>query len=550
VIRLLPATYFRVRFVTSAGEPITSPRVLRQSFDGSGNVISEPLNARVADQIDGDGTVTIGPLPRGVTMMALNTPPFAHTRLPDLPVTGEETLLDHGTIAVQPGAVLHIDVVDAAGAPVPRHEVLLEDALPFSPLTFPPVRTNAQGRATFDRLAQGRYRVRTRAIGQCGNRPLWVARLVSLSGNGNLQTRIVVGGSATFRVTSSLGPLRATEVSASPDSGAPALPAWVRERSGMWPFSARPLRLFTFESSCSGVTDENGRVTFTAFPPGAAQVDVRLLNSTSAHRVAVPIDGHEIPIEIADGFFPLRVISSATGAAIAGAAITWTAGGARVEARASGSGEALLEGVSAAPGTLAIRAPGFQPGEMKLLQPLAFLQEFALVPAPAAHMQARIVSDSGEPVADAVVEVSSENPFEESVVAATDAKGLVTFSELPPGALRLAAAADGFVSSETSVSEDARSGVVVTLARGYRVNAIVELTAAAFGLYSIRVVDGVGATIDRLLDSGSDRAVASRGRVSLGPLPPGVYVIELNGAGDHFEQRVRVVDRNVDVTFR
>jgi Carboxypeptidase regulatory-like domain len=172
------------------------------------------------------------------------------------------------------------------------------------------------------------------------------------------------------------------------------------------------------------------------------------------------------------------------------------------------------------------------------------------VPAPAAHMQARIVSDSGEPVADAVVEVSSENPFEESVVAATDAKGLVTFSELPPGALRLAAAADGFVSSETSVSEDARSGVVVTLARGYRVNAIVELTAAAFGLYSIRVVDGVGATIDRLLDSGSDRAVASRGRVSLGPLPPGVYVIELNGAGDHFEQRVRVVDRNVDVTFR
>ncbi len=403
--------------------------------------------------------------------------------------------------------------------------------------------------------------MRTKAIGQCANRPLGVARLVSVSGNGNLQTRIVVGGSATFRLTSLLGPfdslslaqgrpLRAVEVSASSDSGAPAVPAWVRPRSGVWPLGARPLQLSTFESSCSGVTDENGRVTLTTFPPGAAQVGVRLLNSTWAHRVTVPSDGREVPIEIPEGFFPLRVTSAVTGAPVSDATITWTAGGARVEARVSGSGEALLEGVGAAPGTLTIQAPGYQPGEAKLSQPPAVLKEFALVPAPAAHMQARIVADSGEPIANAVVEVSSENPFEANVVATTDAKGLVTFSNLPPGTLRIVAGAEGFVTRETLISADARGGVVVSLSRGYRVNANVELTSTANGLYSIRVLDGVGATMDRFLDFASDRTVASPGRVSLGPLAPGVYVIELNGSGDPFERRVRIVDRNVDVTFR
>src|SRR5262245_34310246 len=34
-IRLQPATYFRARFVSAAGEPIVSPVIRRRSFDGS-----------------------------------------------------------------------------------------------------------------------------------------------------------------------------------------------------------------------------------------------------------------------------------------------------------------------------------------------------------------------------------------------------------------------------------------------------------------------------------------------------------------------------------
>ena len=179
VIRLSPATYFRVRFVSTSGEPITSPRVRRMSVDLSGMPIWEPRDGSRDDQIDSDGTMTIGPLPRGVTMLALDMPLLAQTRLPDVHVTGDAPLLDAGTVMVEPGALVHVDVVDITGAPVPEHLVFIEDALPLSPLGVPPVRTNQQGRATFNRLGAGRYRVHTRSTERCGNGlPLSTGRVV------------------------------------------------------------------------------------------------------------------------------------------------------------------------------------------------------------------------------------------------------------------------------------------------------------------------------------------------------------------------------------
>jgi hypothetical protein len=183
-IHLEPATYFRVRFVSPAGEPITSTVIRRRSFDGSGAPI---LDAPGADSIesDADAATRIGPLPHGITALALDTPLFAQTRLPNVSVTGADAILDGGTIVVQPGSTLHVDVLDASGMPVPDHLVLLEDLLPLSPLQFPwPVQTNAEGRVTFERLAAGRYRVRTGAVGRCMTQPLSLARTVPVSGTG------------------------------------------------------------------------------------------------------------------------------------------------------------------------------------------------------------------------------------------------------------------------------------------------------------------------------------------------------------------------------
>src|SRR5436309_961286 len=194
VIHLESATYFRVRFVSSTGEPITSPVIRRRSFDGRGTPILDTPGTSI--ELDTDGATRIGPLPHGVTTLALDMPIFAQTRVPNVPVTGVEPLLDGGTIVVQPGSTLHVDLLDASGMPVPDHPVLLEDVLPLSPLQFPPVETNVEGRATFQRLAAGRYRVRTAALERCVTQPLSVARTVAASGTGTISTRIVVTGKA------------------------------------------------------------------------------------------------------------------------------------------------------------------------------------------------------------------------------------------------------------------------------------------------------------------------------------------------------------------
>jgi len=195
---------------------------------------------------------------------------------------------------------------------------------------------------------------------------------------------------------------------------------------------------------------------------------VRLPNSTFVRRVDVPIDGREIAIVIPDGFLPVRVTNRPKNDPIAGASIAWTSDGGRVEATASGNGDALLEGVGIAGGTLSLAAGGYTPAEEALSEPPAVLHEVTLVRLPDRNVQARIVDASGEPLANAVVELSSPDPIEVPRVAVTDAKGSVTFSDVPPGAFQLMAIADGFVTARTRIAEDQRTGIVLTLTRESR----------------------------------------------------------------------------------
>src|SRR5262249_31917807 len=157
-----------------------------------------------------------------ITSLALDTPPFPPTRLPDLSVTDEGRLVDGGTVIVQPASVLYVDVFDADGAPVPQHEVFVEEIRPLSPLTIRPVHTNFEGRATFDSLSAGRYRVRTTATARCDGTLLSVAPMVTVPRAGTTQIRLVVSGRATFRIVSqALGPMRGILVTASPETVSP-----------------------------------------------------------------------------------------------------------------------------------------------------------------------------------------------------------------------------------------------------------------------------------------------------------------------------------------
>jgi hypothetical protein len=443
--------------------------------------------------------------------------------------------------------VLHVDVIDGAGAPVLAHEVYLEDAAPFSPLMFQPMRTDQAGRVTFDRLASGRYRLRTRAVGLCGEARITIARAVSVSGSGTFRSRLVVGGKAAFRITSSGVPLTATTIIATPESAPSGPPSWLRSAVPLFSLTIRRSFVpYIFESPCVAATDADGRIRLTNFPPGSTRIDVRLPTSTWVRRVNVPVNGQEVAIEVPGGFLPVRVSSAATGGPVAGAAITWTASGARVEGATSVSGEALLGAAGTGPGALAIRAVGYRPVDVKLREPPAVLHEVALAPL-RMNLQCRVVTVSGDPVRDAVVEVIPEDPMEIRRVVVTNEKG-VAFIEAP-GAFRLRAHADSYVMSDVSVSADATSEAVVTLARGYRVIASVD-SLAEFGPSLIRIVNESGAAVDDLLDAASDRSIEVPGRVSLGPLPPGLYTIELRGTHGQRQEPFRVEGRDVSVAFR
>jgi hypothetical protein len=534
VIRLAAGAFFRVRLVSPTGEPITAPQLRRRSFDVSGQPIVDGLGDRISESADNDGTITIGPLPRGMTTVAVDMPLFAQTRLPDLSVGDATETVDGGTVVIQqPGGVVHVDLVDGTGAAVPAHEVYLEDARPRSPLVFRPVRTNQRGRASFDRLAAGQYRVTTTAVNRCAYVVLTTSRVVAVSGSGAVQVRLVVGGDARFRITSPLGPARGLPISASPI--APPLPVSLY----------RPI-----PSGCPGKTGADGRVTLMNFPPGPAHVGVRMTNSTYVRQIEVPSDGREVPIDIPDGFLPVRVVNPLNNQPVSGATITWIGSGGRVEATTTATGDALLEGVGTAGGTLAVSAQRYEPVEEQLTEPAGVPHDVALMPLPpATNAQVRVITTSGEPLADAVVVLISANPAAVPRVEATDAKGVVRFAAVPSGSLQLVASADGFVMSATRFERASASEVVFTLSRGHRILASVELPATA-GPQLVRVANDADASIDAFLDSHSDRRLEPPGRLSLGPLPSGTYVIEVRGAGGRRQQRLRIVDGDVYATFR
>ena len=534
VIHLQSGSRFRVRFVTPDGEPILAPVLRRRVFDTAGNTIADgPADG--AGPTDFDGAITIGPLPRGIMAVAVDLPFFAQTRLPDVSIGAEEQLLDGGTIVIQrPGATLHVDVVDAAGEPVPNHDVFLEDPRPRSPLAFEPAKTDPHGRATFDRLAAGRYRVRSTAIDRCGSVWLPTFRDVPVPASGTTAVRLAVGGRATFSVTSPLGPVRSTRVSAEPDVPRPP--------------SASAARIAT--GGCPGVTDADGRVTLENFPPGPAHVDVRFGNSTYERRVVVPIDGREVAVTIPDGFLPVRVVNAVTGQPLSGATVTWTGSGGRAETTTTATGEALIEAVGTAAGTLAASARGFQQAEEALAEPPGVPHTLTLTPLPPpANVRVRVTTASGQPLADAVVALFPTDPSAVPRVMATDAKGVATFADVPAASGQVIATAGGFAAATLRFALPRGGEVLFALSRGYRVVADVAPADAA-GPQRVRVIDDARGPVDDLLDLDSDRALEPPGRLSIGPLAPGAYIVQLDGPRGRRQQRVRLADGDASVAFR
>ncbi len=442
--------YFRAWFVNSNGDVLVSPMIRRRAVGVDG--ASFPVTDGSA-RVDRDGSITIGPLPSGVTAMALDMPALAQTRLPDVTVRGEHGLHDGGTIVIQPGTVLRVEIVDGGGAPVPNHPVAIEDVLSNTPLAFRPVRTDQLGRATFDRLGPGRHRVGTPMIERCnGHAALSTGQLVTVNGTGNAGVRIAVGGRATLRVRSPVGLLAGRAISVAPETGE----ARTITMAGRPPIILAP-------PSCSSSTDGDGRATFTHVPQGAARVSVRLYNATVERQIEVRGDGCEITIEVPDGALQLRVINASSGRGVSNASVTWSGGGYRVRATATGNGDALLEGVGDSPGSISVTASGFV--EAKASVPaLAAPFEVALMPAPSRDRRVRVVADTGQPVTHAIVLLVPATVFDMGVYAAPDTNGVVHFTNVRPGVARVVAQADGFVGAALNLPADSDAPATLTLA--------------------------------------------------------------------------------------
>src|SRR5581483_2902481 len=195
-------------------------------------------------------------------------------------------------------------------------------------------------------------------------------------------------------------------------------------------------------------------------------------------------------------------------------------------------------------------APGYQQTEEALAEPPGVLHSVVLSPLPTrTRLRAAVTTVAGEPLSNAVVEFVSSDLAALPRVAVTDRRGLVSFGDLASTSGELIASADGFVASTRRVAKDTIGDVMIALSRGYRAIADVALPLAA-GPQLVRVTNDSNRSMDDLLDGESDRRVEPVGRLSLGPLPPGTYVIELQGAAERRQARVRIVDRDVYATVR
>jgi hypothetical protein len=460
-ITLQEPTYFHARFVSAEGEPLPAGGLRRRSIDRNGFTILDPLD-HVREQVEADGSITIGPLPAGRMLMAFDRLPFAQTRLRDVDVNAAKKTIEGGTITIGPGTQLQVEIVDGAAKPVARHDVWLEDAIQPSPLWFQSVKTNEQGRAIVDRLAAGRYRVWTRTADRCNGRELTMSHLVTVGGSGVARARLVIGGRATLKITTVLGALYGRAITLAPD--APATTPWQRRFEDAMTRPGQLQMMPGSASSCGGVTDAEGRVTLTPFPPGPAQLRVHLFNSTYLARVTVPENGSEMAIAIPDGLTPLRVTNQLTHQPVT-AQLTWVGGGGRVEAATTANGDALLEGVGRTGGTLTIRAREYQTLEGRFDDTPETHQEVALVPSPSARVAVRVVSSDGDAIGGAVVELLPRIAGDAAEYVAADAKGIATFTDVPEGPLQLGAHAEGFASSTIRVPEERRASIVVSLKR-------------------------------------------------------------------------------------
>ena len=80
-------------------------------------------------------------------------------------------------------------------------------------------------------------------------------------------------------------------------------------------------------------------------------------------------------------------------------------------------------------------------------------------------MTVRVVRADAKVPGDAVVELLARGPADVAEFAVTDAKGIATFTDVPPGPLQFRAHAEGFTPATVQINEDRRAAIEIKLTR-------------------------------------------------------------------------------------
>lgn len=92
-------------------------------------------------------------------------------------------------------------------------------------------------------------------------------------------------------------------------------------------------------------------------------------------------------------------------------------------------------------------------------------QEVALKALPSSRVTVRVVNEAGEAMSGAVVELVARHSRDVAEFSGADAKGIATFSDLPPGDRQFTARASGFTAATVRVAKDNRESIAIVLKR-------------------------------------------------------------------------------------
>lgn len=311
------------------------------------------------------------------------------------------------------------------------------------------------------------------------------------------------------------------------------------------------------EGRLAATLGEDGRFALAGVPAGLFQGTVVEDPSGAIVRrwITVPEERRaSVSLELSGATLRGRAVDAATGLGLAADVRILGEGGlpvTRVQAREDGSFE--VPDLSPGPYTLEARHEGYgaveAAAEARLEDdggnggpPLVL----ALAPGSGGRLEVELLREDGSALASSMTTLLTASGHM-AAAGFTDRRGRKAFTNLAPGAYAVVwqdAVAGTGVSPLQRVEGGTTETLVLTLPRGGPLEAACPLEACAGAAVDVlRLVDAQGLDLTPYLSGAAPRLrFAADGRLSLGPVAPGTYRLQIEaGGGEHsFSRRVEI----------